>query len=71
MQYIYIYATTVSFFIKVLKSPRNYDFLEQIELDDTVDKMKKFQALALQSMINEIVASCKLLLENPAAIVEG
>ena len=35
-----------SFFIKVLKSPRNYDFLEQIELDDTVDKMKKFQALA-------------------------
>ena len=44
--YIYIYATMVSFFIKVLKSPRNYDFLEQIELDDTVDKMKKFQALA-------------------------
>ena len=36
----------VSFFIKVLKSPRNCDFLEQIELDDTVDKMKKFQALA-------------------------
>ena len=36
----------VSFFIKVLKSPRNHDFLEQIELDDTVDKMKKFQALA-------------------------
>ena len=43
---VYIYATMVSFFIKVLKSPRNYDFLEQIELDDTVDKIKKFQALA-------------------------
>ena len=31
-----------SFFIKVLKSPRSYDFLKQIELDDMVDNMKKF-----------------------------
>ena len=31
-----------SFFIKVLKSPRSYDFLKQIELDDIVDNMKKF-----------------------------
>ena len=45
--YIYIYMQQwCLFFIKVLKSPRNYDFLEQIELDDTVDKMKTFQALA-------------------------
>ena len=29
----------------VLKSPRRYDFLKQIELDDTADKMKKFQEL--------------------------
>ena len=59
------------FFIKVLKSPRSYDFLKQIELDDTVDNMKKLQKLAQQSMINEIVAICKLLLLNPAAIVRG
>ena len=32
----------VFFFIKVLKSPRSYDFLKQIELDDIVDNMKKF-----------------------------
>ena len=35
----------VFFFIKVLKSPRSYDFLKQIELDDIVDNMKKFQEL--------------------------
>ena len=44
---VYIYMQQwCLFFIKVLKSPRNHDFLEQIELDDTVDKIKKFQALA-------------------------
>ena len=32
-----------SFFIKVLTYPRSYDFLKQIELDDIVDNMKKFQ----------------------------
>ena len=38
-----VYAQTIdSFFIKVLKSPRNYDFLKQIELDDMVDNIKKF-----------------------------
>ena len=44
------------FFIKVLKSPRSYDFLKQIELVDIVDNMKKFQELHHQSMIsmNEI-----------------
>ena len=26
----------------VVKSPRSYDFLKQIELDDIVDNMKKF-----------------------------
>ena len=31
------------FFIKVVKSPRSYDFLKQIELNDIVDNMKKFQ----------------------------
>ena len=43
---VYICNNCVFFFIKVLKSPRSYDFLKQIELDDAVDKMKKFQALA-------------------------
>ena len=39
-----VYAQKMeSFFIKVLKSPRSYDFLKQIELDDIVDNMKKFQ----------------------------
>ena len=57
-----------SFFIKVLKSPRSYDFLKQIELDDIVDNMKKFQELPQQSMINEFVQICKLLLVNPATI---
>ena len=44
------------FFIKVLKSPRSYDFLKQIELVDIVDNMKKFQELHHRSMIsiNEI-----------------
>ena len=39
-----VYAQTMEsfFFIKVLKSPRSYDFLKQIELADIVD-MKKFQ----------------------------
>ena len=41
------------FLIKVLKSPRRYDFLKQIDLDDIVDKMKKFQELRQQSMIND------------------
>ena len=57
-----------SFFIKVLKSPRSYDFLKQIELDDIVDNMKKFQELPQQSTINKFVPICKLLLENPATI---
>ena len=45
-------------------SPQSYDFLKQIELDDIVDNMKKFQ----QSMINKFVLICKLLLVNPATI---
>ena len=58
-----------SFFIKVLKSPRSYDFLTQIELDGIVDNMKKFKELPQQSMmINEIVSICKLLLVNPSTI---
>ena len=28
--------------VDVVKSPRSYDFLKQIELDDFVDNMKKF-----------------------------
>ena len=39
-----VYAQKMeSFFIKTLKSPRSYDFLKQIELDDIVDNMTKFQ----------------------------
>ena len=38
---VYICNNGVFFFIKVLKSPRSYDFLKQIEVDDTVDNMKK------------------------------
>ena len=57
-----------SFIIKVLKSPQSYDFLTQIELDDIVDNMKKFQELAQQSIINKFVPICKLLLVNPATI---
>ena len=57
-----------SFFIKVLESPLSYDFLKQIELDDIVDNMKKFQELPQQSMKNEFVRICKLLLVNPATI---
>ena len=57
-----------SFFIKVLKSPRSYDFLTQIELDDIVDNIKKFKELSQQSMIIEIVSICKLLLVNPSTI---
>ena len=56
------------FFIKVLKSPRSYDFLKQVELDDILDNMKKFQELPQQSMINKFVPNCKLLLVNPATI---
>ena len=56
------------FFIKVLKSPRRYDFLKQIELDDIVDNMKKFQELPQQSMINKFVPICKLLLVNPETV---
>ena len=55
-----IYAQILeSSLIKVFKSPRSYDFLRQIELDDKVivDNMKKFQELPQQSMINEI-ANC-------------
>ena len=44
-----VYAQTMeSFLVKVLKSPRSYDFLKQIELDDVVDNRKNFQ----QSIIN-------------------
>ena len=60
-----------SFIIKVLKSPQSYDFLTQIELDDIVDNMKKSKELAQQSMINEIVSICKLLLVNPSTIAAG
>ena len=55
-------------FIKVLKSTLSYDFLKQIDLDDIVDTMKKFQDLPQQSMIIEIIPICKLLLVNPATI---
>ena len=59
------------FFIKVLKTPRSYDFLKQIELFDIVDNMQRFQESPQQSMINEIVPICKLLLVNPATIAAG
>ena len=36
-------AQTMESFIKVLKSTLSYDFLKQIDLDDIVDTMKKFQ----------------------------
>ena len=61
----------VCFFIKVLKSPRSYDFLKQIELDDIIDNMKKFLELPQQSMIIEIVPICNLLLVNPGTIAAG
>ena len=57
-----------SFFIKVLESPLSYDFSKQIELDDIVDNVKKFQELPQQSMKNEFVPICKFLLVNPATI---
>ena len=64
-----VYAQAMeSFFIKVLESPLSYDFLKQIELDDIVDNMKKFQELPQQSVKNEFVPICKLLLVNPATI---
>ena len=56
------------FLIKVLESPLSYHFLKQIELDDTVENMKKFQELPQQSMKNEFVPICKLLLVNTATI---
>ena len=59
------------FFIKVLKSPRSYDFLKQIELVYIVHNMKKFQELLQQSTINQVVPTCKLVLVNPATIVAG
>jgi len=31
-----------AFFIRLLKSPRSYDILKQIELDNMVDNIKKF-----------------------------
>ena len=67
-----VYAQTmVCIFYQGFKSPRSYDFLKQIELDDIVDNMKKFQELPQQSMINEIVPTCNLLLVNPATIAAG
>ena len=57
-----------SSFIKVLKYPRSYDFLKQIELNDIVNNMKEFQELTQQSMINKFVLICKLLPVNPATI---
>jgi len=59
------------FFIKVLKSPRSYEKIKQIELDDIIDNMKKFQELPQQSMINEIIPICKLLVVNPATVSAG
>ena len=55
--------------MKVLKSPRSYDFLKQIELDDIVDNMNNFQ----QSMVNEIVPIYKLpnFCWSPATIASG
>ena len=41
---------------------------KQIELDDIVDNMRKFQELPQQSTINKFVPICKLLLENPETI---
>ena len=60
-------------FIKVVKSPRSYDFLKQIDFDDIVDNMKTFQELTQQSMINEIFSqsACKLLPVHPATIAAG
>ena len=58
-------------FIKVLKSTLSYDFVKQIDLDDIVDTMKKFQELPQQSMIIEIIPICKLPLVNPATITAG
>ena len=50
-------------------SLRSYDSLKQIELNDFVENMKKFQELPQrQSMINKFVPICKLLLVNPATI---
>ena len=64
-------AQTMESFIKVLKSTLSYDFLKQIDLDDIVDTMKKFQELPQQSMIIEIIPICKLPLVNPATITAG
>ena len=66
-----VYAQTMESFIKVLKSTLSYDFLKQIDLDDIVDTMKKFQDLPQQSMIIEIIPICKLPLVNPATITAG
>ena len=66
-----VYAQTMESFIKVLKSTLSYDFLKQIDLDDIVDTMKKFQELPQQSMIIEIIPICKLPLVNPATITAG
>ena len=64
-----VYAQTMESFIKVLKSTLSYDFLKQIDLDDIVDTMKKFQDLPQQSMIIEIIPICKLPLVNPATMI--
>ena len=66
-----VYAQTIEAFIKVFKSTLSYDFLKQIDLDDIVDTMKKFQELPQQSMIIEIILICKLPLVNPATITAG
>ena len=66
-----VYAQTMESFIKVLKSTLSYDFLKQIDLDDIVDTMKKFEELPQQSMIIEIIPICKLPLVNPATITAG
>ena len=64
-----VYAQRMESFIKVLKSTLSYDFLKQIDLDDIVDTMKKFQDLPQQSMIIEIIPICKLPLVNPATMI--
>ena len=56
-----VYAQTMESFIKVLKSTLSYDFLKQIDLDDIVDTMKKFQDLPQQSMIIEIIPICRII----------
>ena len=42
-----------------------------ISFNDIVDNLKKFQELPQQSMINEFLPICKLVLVDPATIAGG